>query len=94
VLSLAGGTTPDADLSGVTVIAPSGGAGGGYRVRVDLGREMRAGRGGVAVRPGDTIMVPPRGPSVAGTTWTLVREALSVSDDILNLVLIHDVVHP
>ena len=80
LLSVAGGLTPRGDMSEVEIIAQAG-TRGGYRIRVNLTQEMRQGRGGIPVRPGDTIVVGSKGGNLAGTAWGVFRETLSASRD-------------
>jgi polysaccharide export outer membrane protein len=90
VLSVAGGATATADLSRVMLLA-GGDGGNGYRVTVDLEQEARAGSGGLEIRPGDTVVVPSRGSNAFFTGWSIMRETLGMSQNILNLFLIRDV---
>jgi hypothetical protein len=61
---------------------------------VDLRREMREGRRGPAIRPGDTVVIPSVQAGAGRVAWTVVRETLGVSRDVLNLMLIRDVLSP
>lgn len=92
VLSLAGGVTPMGDMGKVEVLS-GGGKEGGFRVRIDLNKEIEAGRGGVDLRAGDMVVVSSRQSGAAGQAWGLFRETLGVSRDVLNLFLIKDVLN-
>lgn len=89
-LSMAGGLTPDADLHRVEILAQDG-RGGPYLVRVDLEKEILAGRGGPSLRPGDSIRVPSQTRGLGHQAWGAARTALGVSRDVLNLFLIRNV---
>ena len=90
LLAVAGGTTPGADLKRIDILG-SDGTGASFRVRIDLRAEIQQGRGGPEIRPGDRIVISPSGTGAGGFAWTLSREALSVSRDVLNLFLIGDI---
>ena len=59
VLAIAGGLSPRADLHKVAVFGTDA-AGGNFRVKVDLRREMNNGGRGPQIRPGDTVVVGSR----------------------------------
>jgi polysaccharide export outer membrane protein len=80
LMSLAGGMTPRADMGGVEVLAQAG-ADGDYLVRIDLNREIREGRSGLPLKPGDTVIIPSR--SGIGGAWGILREALGTTRDVL-----------
>ncbi len=91
LLAVAGGLGPQADPSRVLVLGtdPSGGR---FRVQVDLHRQMKTGDRGPEIRPGDTVIVSSVGTRSLGLAWSVVRESLGVSRDVLNLFLIKDVI--
>lgn len=91
LLAIAGGLSPRADLSRVLIFGTDP-AGGPFRVKVDLGRQMETGGRGPAVRPGDTVIVASLEAGPVAITWNVMRETLAVSRDVLNLFLIQDVV--
>jgi polysaccharide biosynthesis/export protein len=91
LLAVAGGLSPRADLSRVMIYGTDP-AGGPFRVKVDLRREMEIGSRGPEIRIGDTVMVPSLEAGSFGIAWNVVRETLGVSRDVLNLFLIKDVV--
>lgn len=89
LLAVAGGLTPRADLSQVMILGTDP-AGGPFRVRVDLRREMQTGGRGPELRLGDTVIVNAFQPSPASVAWSVMRESLGISRDVVNLVLIRD----
>lgn len=89
VLSLAGGTLPTGRLDKVQVIGSQPG-GEPFVAEVDLERLFETGDANFLVRPGDTIRVPPRRATLAAA-WSVTRDVLGVSRDVLNLILISDV---
>jgi polysaccharide biosynthesis/export protein len=89
LLSVAGGTTDRADLGQIEVLAAEGTA--SYRVQVDLNREIEAGRGGLVLRAGDTVVVPSAKAGAAAVTWAVVQQTLATSRDVLNIFLIKNV---
>lgn len=90
VLSLAGGTLPTADLSGIQVVGKDA-AGRSFVVVVDLQRYLDRGQTNFLVQPGDAVRVPSRSHARLGMAWMAAREALGLSRDVLNLFLIKDV---
>lgn len=92
LLSVAGGVTPMGDMSRIEVLSAAGKE-GGFRVQVDLRREMEAGRTGLTLRSGDTVLIPARGSGGGTRAWGVMRETLGVSRDILNLFLIRNVLN-
>jgi polysaccharide biosynthesis/export protein len=90
LLSVAGGITPMGDLEHAEVLSAPGRE-GRFRVRIDLNREMQSGRGGLTLKPGDTVVIPSRQAGAARQTWGVLRETLGVSRDVLNLFLIKNV---
>jgi polysaccharide biosynthesis/export protein len=89
VLSVAGGNLPTADLSGIQVVGKDA-AGRSYVVLVDLQRYLERGEGNFVVQGGDAVRVPTRPRSKAGAAWIVTRELLSISEDLLNLWVLHD----
>ncbi|MBK8230346.1 MAG: SLBB domain-containing protein [Candidatus Eisenbacteria bacterium] len=88
-LGLAGGTTPNADLTCIEVLARDGVA-GSYLVKVNLDEQLRNGSGGPEIRAGDTIRVPSRTTSKSYQAWNILRAGLGTTRDVLNLILIRD----
>ena len=89
LLAVAGGLSPRADLSQVLIFGTDP-AGGHFRIRVDLRREMETGGRGPEVRLGDTVIVASIEAGAVTLAWSLARETLAASRDILNLFLIRD----
>lgn len=89
VLSLVGGTLPTADLGRVQVVGSQPG-GEPFVAEVDVNHFLETGRTNFLVRPGDAVRVPSRSRTLAGA-WTVARDVLGVSRDVLNLILISDV---
>ena len=87
-LTLAGGTTPRADLGRVMVIA--GSSSQSYLIQVDVTQGMAQGRAGIVLRPGDTVWVPSRDENKALQAWELFRESLGISRDLIDLVLLRN----
>jgi polysaccharide biosynthesis/export protein len=90
LLAIAGGLSPRADLSRVLVLGADV-AGGPFRVKVDMRREMETGGRGPEIRMGDTVIVTSIEAGTAATAWNVMRESLGISRDVLNLFLIKDV---
>jgi polysaccharide export outer membrane protein len=89
LLAIAGGLAPRADLSQILIFGADP-TGGPFRVKVDLRREMETGGRGPEVRLGDTVIVASLEAGPAALAWSLTRETLAASRDILNLFLIRD----
>jgi polysaccharide export outer membrane protein len=88
-LAQAGGLTPQGDLARVKVVSIS--ADGQQVATHDLKEVLKRGGGTTPlVHPGDVIYVPPTSASVAAKGWTGLRELLSLSTDLVNLVIIAD----
>jgi polysaccharide export outer membrane protein len=88
VLALAGGATPIANLKRVQVVARDGGV---VVAEVDVEAYLASGAtAGFPVRAGDTINVPTQQVGVLNKAWGIAGQALSLSRDVLNAVLIID----
>ena len=88
-LAQAGGLTPQGDLAKIKIVSIS--ADGQQVATHDLKEVLRRGGGATPiVHPGDVIYVPVTGASVAAKGWTGLRELLSLSTDLVNLVIIAD----
>lgn len=86
-LASAGGLTPRGRLGDVRVVRPK--ETGSSVFRVDLkGQLTRGARETFMVRPGDVVVV--MGGSGWGTTWTVLSQALSLSRDLVNIVVVSD----
>jgi polysaccharide export outer membrane protein len=86
-LAVAGGLTPRGRLTDVRVIRPKGA--GSLVFRVDLKDQLvRGARKPFAVQPGDVVVV--MGGSGWGAAWTVLSQALTLSRDVVNIVLISD----
>jgi polysaccharide export outer membrane protein len=90
LLAIAGGLSPRADLSQVMILGTDP-AGGPFRVKVDLRREMDTGGRGPEIRIGDAVIVAPLEAGSVAIAWSVLRESLGISRDVLNLFLIKDV---
>jgi polysaccharide export outer membrane protein len=85
VLALSGGITQRANLSNVRVL--SRGDGGQSVATVNLRAVLdRGSRTPTAVRPGDVVVVLPKGPN----PWTALTALLSLSSDALNAAVLVD----
>jgi polysaccharide export outer membrane protein len=92
LLAAAGGLTTRGNLSDVKVITRT--AGGQAVVSVNLRDQLQHGtRNPFVVHAGDVVFVQPSGASALGRTWTGFTQALSVSRDLLNLVIVADYLH-
>jgi polysaccharide export outer membrane protein len=89
LLAIAGGLSPRADLSRILIFGTDP-AGGPFRVKVDLRREMETGGRGPEVRLGDTVIVAAIEAGPVAIAWNVMRETLGISRDVVNLVLIRD----
>ena len=88
-LAQAGGLTPQGDLGKVKVVSIS--ADGQQVATHDLKEVLKRGGGSTPlVHPGDVIYVPTSQGSAAAKGWTGLREVLSLSTDLVNLVIIAD----
>lgn len=86
-LAAAGGLTPRGRLGDVRVIRPK--ETGSSVFRVDLKDQLaRGARKPFAVQPGDVVVV--MGGSGWGAAWTVLSQALTLSRDLVNIVLISD----
>lgn len=81
LFSLAGGVLPNGNLSEVEILAEDVHS-GGYRVTVDLERHADAGRKGLPLQAGDTVIVPARSASPVAQAWTVIREGLGLARDV------------
>jgi polysaccharide export outer membrane protein len=88
VVSLAGGTLPNADLEGVEIIARAGDGMGTSVATVDLRRYFEGGQAEFLVRPGDVIRVPARGRSIAGEIFSATTGVAALSQSVLNSLLV------
>ncbi len=88
-LSLAGGLTPRGNLGEVEVISGAGQQ-ESFRIRVDLEREMAQGKAGLPLMAGDVVLVESRGANAGAVAWGVIREALGVTRDAVNIILIRD----
>jgi len=87
-LALAGGTTPDAELSKVGVVMNSG---GGQAVAVvDVERVMRDGTASPFIlRAGDRVVVPKATPNIAGAIWGGAATVLGSVRDVMSSYLLY-----
>jgi protein involved in polysaccharide export with SLBB domain len=88
-LAQAGGLTPEGDLSKVRIVSIT--ADGQQVALVNLKDVLR--RGGASapiVRPGDIVFVPNTTASIAAKGWTALTQALALTRDLVNIVIIAD----
>lgn len=86
-LAAAGGLTPRGRLTDVRVVRPQDSGSSVYRV--DLRDQLHRGaREPFVVRPGDVVFV--MGGSGWSTAWTVLSQSLSLSRDIVNIVVVAD----
>lgn len=88
LVSLAGGTLPNADLDAVEVVARSGEGTGAFIATVDLKHYFDGGQAEFLVRPGDLVRVPARGRSIAGEIFSTTSGLAALSQSLLNSLLI------
>jgi polysaccharide export outer membrane protein len=89
LLAAAGGLTQRGNLSDVRVIQKQ--QGGQAVVMVNLRDQLQHGtRTPLIVHSGDVVVVAPSGASGLGRAWTGFTQVLTVSRDLLNLVLVAD----
>jgi len=85
-LALAGGATGRGDLGAIRVLAKD--RQGGGALRIDLIHTLERGnRSSYIVKPGDIVIVKPRG----GGTWSSFLQLLGVSRDVLGVVALAQV---
>lgn len=88
VLALAGGLTERGNLSDVRMLSRS--EGGQTLALINLRTVLEKGsRAPVVVKPGDVVVVMPKGPSV----WSAFTGLLALSRDALNLVVLVDYIN-
>jgi len=86
-LAAAGGLTPRGRLSDVRVVRPKGA--GTAVFRVDLKDQLvRGAREPFLVRPGDVVVV--MGAGGWSTAWTALTQVLTLSRDLVNIVVVAD----
>jgi polysaccharide export outer membrane protein len=92
VLAAAGGIGARGDMSNVNVITRQGS--GQAVVTFDM-RDMLAhgARSPFFLRSGDVVFVPSTATTAAGKSWTVLREVLITSRDVLRLWLVRDVLN-
>lgn len=88
VLSLAGGTLAGARLSGVEVIARPAEGSTAFVATVDMKRYLEGTQPEFIVRPGDVVRVPTKQRSVAGDVFSTTVGLASLTQSILNSLLI------
>lgn len=88
-LAQAGGLTPAGDLSRVRIVTVT--AEGQQVATANLRDVLRRGGGAVPlVRPGDVVYVPNSTGSLAAKGWTGLTQALALTRDLVNIVIIAD----
>lgn len=89
LLAQAGGLGPRGDLGNVKVVSvtPEGQQVTSFNLRDVL---RRGGRGMPLVRPGDVVYVPVTTASTAAKGWTAFTQALALTRDLVNIVIIAD----
>jgi polysaccharide export outer membrane protein len=88
-LAQAGGIAAGGDLSKIKIISIT--ADGQQVATVNLRDVLRRGGGAVpVVRPGDVVYVPNTTASIAAKGWTALTQALALTRDLANLVVIAD----
>jgi polysaccharide biosynthesis/export protein len=92
VVSLAGGTLAGAKLSGVEVIARPAEGSTAFVATVDLKRYLEGTQAEFVVRPGDVVRVPTKDRSVAGDVLSTTVGLATLTQSILNSLLISGLV--
>jgi protein involved in polysaccharide export with SLBB domain len=88
-LAQAHGLTQTGDLSHVKIVTPTND--GQQVVTLNLKDVLkRGGRAVAMVKPGDVVFVPHTTASVAAKGWVGLTQALSVTSDLVNIIIIAD----
>jgi polysaccharide export outer membrane protein len=91
VLAVAGGLTARGDLTNVRIISRQGGA--QTVAKINLRDVLNKGaRGSQLVKPGDVVFVSASGSSQFGRAIGGLQTILSISRDVLNIILINEII--